>query len=30
MAESGQGFAESYMLGEVDRPDLTAFFQVRL
>ena len=25
----GQGFAESYMLGEVSSPDLTKFFEVR-
>jgi len=24
-----QGFAESYMLGEVSSPDLTKFFEVR-
>lgn len=29
IADVGQGFAESYMLGEVSSPDLTKFFEVR-
>ena len=29
LIDTGQGFAESYMLGEVSSPDLTKFFEVR-